>query len=134
MYRRTLYSSIKRYQSVGDVKVDSGVKDSLNIINYLCKYGVDKLQTEYPIYVCPHSKFPHLLHFSFKVNEMSTFLIQEFHTDVQMNEILDESTGGLVVDTKNNFQIISYAFPKIYNHFEKRAPSIDWLSGLNEEI
>lgn len=128
MYRRTLHKCLKRYQALGELQIKEGCKGSVKLTDYIYTHSVDKLQSEYPIYVCPHSKFPHLLHFSFKVSKIPRFSLKEFHTEVEMNEILDESTGSLILDTKDS-RIISYAFPKIYNYFDKRAPVIDWNSG-----
>lgn len=117
---------------VKELKVQGECKTTSKLFEYFCKHGLDKLRDEFPIYICPHSKYPHLVHFSFKVSSLVLYFeVKEFHTEVKMNEILEESSGSLVVDTKETPTVISFAFPRIYDYFHEKAPQIDWNSGFH---
>lgn len=103
MYWRTLQKSMKRYRKTLEIFPKIEIESKMKIVEFVRMEGVEKLCRIHPVYVCPHSKYPNLLHFSFKASKriLKSSKNQEFHNQIELNELQEESHGSLILDTKN---------------------------------
>ena len=86
----------------------------IKTVEFLKKYGVNKLKETYFLNVFRHETYSNLVQLSYN-QTMSDF----------SNEIVQECRG-IVLDEKNNFKIISYPFNKFFNFGEKQNKKIDF--------
>jgi hypothetical protein len=86
----------------------------MKTVEFLQKFGVDKLKEKYFINIYRHENYSNLIQLSYN-QTLSNF----------SDEIVQECRG-IVVDENNNFNLISYPFDKFFNFGEKEAKLLDW--------
>jgi T4 RnlA family RNA ligase len=91
--------------------------------DWLCKFGNTpaKLTEDYAIAVKPHPLFPNLLFF--KYNQI----------DSPMGEELVCESRGVILDSANDWAVVSRPFDKFFNYSEGHAKPIDWDSARVQE-
>jgi RNA ligase len=77
---------------------------------------ISALEEKYAIKATPHPKYPHLI--LFKYNQI----------DSPFGEQIVRECRGLILDSNDNWSIVSRPFDKFFNHGEGHAAEIDWKS------
>ena len=93
----------------------------LNLVKYLSSFpsvaeAVESVKSKFFIKVNSHSEYPQLL--MFKYDQLES----------PMNEPLVRESRGIILDSQDNWKIVSYGFNKFFSHGEFYADKIDWHS------
>jgi hypothetical protein len=86
----------------------------MELLNFLRNGGKpEELTAKYAIKVTSHKKFPNLL--LFKYNQI----------DSPMGERIVQECRGIILDSTDNWKVVSFAYEKFFNHGEGHAAPID---------
>ena len=93
----------------------------MELINYLKEHGLEKLQQEFKIKATFSEKYPQLV--CLKYNQI----------DSPMKEKVVQQCRGIILDTADDWKIITYAYDKFFNYGEGNGVNfyhekIDWDS------
>jgi hypothetical protein len=88
----------------------------LKIQNYLQSNSLESLKEKYFIDFKRHSKYPNLI--LFKYNQIES----------DFNEEIVRESRGIILDEKDNWNIVSISYFKFFNYGEQLAANIDWES------
>lgn len=93
----------------------------MELINYLKEHGLEKLQQEFKIKATFSQKYPQLV--CLKYNQI----------DSPMKEKVVQQCRGIILDTADNWKIVSYPYDKFFNYGEGDGVNfyhekIDWDS------
>ena len=86
----------------------------MNLQNYLRTEGLEKLVRAYSIKVNRHSDFDNLI------------CLKYSQVESPMGEKIVQQCRGIILDEKNNYEVVSYPFDKFFNYGEINAPTLDW--------
>jgi hypothetical protein len=81
----------------------------------------ENLENDFAIHFRQHGRYPHL--FGFKYDQL----------DSPMGERIVQECRGLILDSKNDWDVVAYSFDKFYNYGEGHAAEIDWDSAVVQE-
>ncbi len=90
----------------------------MELQKYLRENGLEKLEEEYKIKVNRHQKYPHLV------------CLKYSQIESPMSEIVAQQCRGIILNEKENWQVVSYAYDKFFNYGEINASTIDWESAI----
>lgn len=86
------------------------------VVKYLREKGLDSLIKEHTITAKSHKKYPQLVSLSY----------DQLKSDFK--QVIVQQCRGIIVDTSNNFHVISLPYTKFFNYCESNAAKIDWKS------
>eukprot|EP01080_Neovahlkampfia_damariscottae_P010963 gene10963-3671_t len=89
-------------------------KEELDVVTYLKKNGEESLQKEYCITIKQHEKYPELISLSY----------DQLKSDFKSTIV--QACRGLILNKKNNYEIVSFPYWKFFNYCEGNASKIDW--------
>jgi hypothetical protein len=102
-------------------KEEFSSEKEINVTKYIQKKGLDSLIKRYSLKVQKHHKYPNLIQLTYdQIN--SSF----------KSKIVQECRG-IILDTDNNFKLISFPYIKFFNYGEGNAAKIDWKSSIITE-
>ena len=88
----------------------------MELQNYLRQYGLDSLCSSYHIKSTRHQKYPHLI------------CLKYSQIESPMGEKIVQQCRGIILDSAQDWQIVSYPYNKFFNYGEHHASTIDWSS------
>jgi len=88
----------------------------MELQNYLRQYGLDSLCSSYHIKLTRHQKYPHLI------------CLKYSQIESPMGEKIVQQCRGIILDSAQDWQIVSYPYNKFFNYGEHHASTIDWSS------
>lgn len=86
----------------------------MKVKEFLLKSSLNDLNEKYSININRHKDYPNLVQLKYS------------QIDSPMKEALVRECRGIILDEKNNWEIISYPFDKFFNFGEYYAPEIKW--------
>ena len=86
----------------------------LKVIDYLRTNGLQSLIDTYHINVKKHSIYPNLI------------VLKYDQVESPKNVTVVDDCRGLILDTDNDFQVVSMAFRRFFNSNESHAANLDW--------
>ena len=86
----------------------------IELQKYIKKYGLDKLKTNFGIKTIFSQKYPELV------------LLKYDQIESPMGETEVQQSRGIILNTLDNFKIISRPFDKFFNYKEGHAADINW--------
>lgn len=86
----------------------------LHTVAFLKEKSLKELQKTFKLRVNKHPRYPNLLqfHYSQYGSPMKSPIVQECR--------------GLILDEKNNWNIVAFPYSKFFNYLEPEAVSLDW--------
>ena len=88
----------------------------IELQNYLRYYGLETLQSRFRIKASQDKQYPEL------------YCLKYSQIESPMSEIVVQQCRGIIVDSSKDWEIVSYAYNKFFNHGEALAAEIDWSS------
>lgn len=88
----------------------------MELQDYLRQHGLESLCNTYHIKVTPHRKYPHII------------CLKYSQIESPMGEKIVQQCRGIILDSSQNWQIISYPYDKFFNYGEIHATPINWNS------
>lgn len=86
----------------------------MELQDYLRQYGLEKLCNTYQIKSTPHRQYPHLI------------CLKYSQIESPMGEKIVQQCRGIILDSSQDWQIVSYPYDKFFNYGEIHATPIDW--------
>ena len=83
--------------------------------------NIEDIKTKLAVAVKYHKDYPNLV--MFKYNQIFS----------PMGNPVVQNCRGIILDTANNFEVVSYPFDKFFNHGEGFAKEIDWSTARVQE-
>jgi tRNA splicing ligase len=90
------------------------MQPTLELVEYLRENGTKKLEEQHRITIRAHKTYENLI--SLTYNQLKSDL---------KNPIVRQCRG-IILDTSDNFQVISFPYEKFFNYCEGGAAKIDW--------
>ncbi|CBN54848.1 MULTISPECIES: T4 RnlA family RNA ligase [Kamptonema] len=88
----------------------------MELQDYLRQHGLDSLCSTYHIKLSRHQKYPHLV------------CLKYSQIESPLGEKIVQQCRGIILDSSQDWQIISYPYNKFFNYGEIHATPIDWSS------
>ncbi|HLO48593.1 MAG TPA: T4 RnlA family RNA ligase [Kamptonema sp.] len=88
----------------------------MELQDYLRQHGLDSLCSTYHIKSSRHQKYPHLV------------CLKYSQIESPLGEKIVQQCRGIILDSSQNWQIVSYPYDKFFNYGEIHAALIDWSS------
>jgi hypothetical protein len=86
----------------------------INVINYLKNNSIDSLETKYGIKNSRHNKYNNLV------------LLKYGKVDSDFSVPLVKECRGIILDEKNNYNVVAFPFVKFMNYGEGNADKVDF--------
>ena len=86
----------------------------LAVVTYLKQYGEESLQNEHSIAIKQHEKYPELISLSY----------DQLKSDFKQKCV--QECRGLILNSKKDFEVVSFPYVKFFNYCEGNAAKIDW--------
>ncbi len=83
--------------------------------------SLEDLTSKYSIIIKQDVEYPNL--YLFKYNQIES----------PMGEVIVQESRGIILDSSNNWRIVSRPFDKFFNTGEGHAPKIDWAKAIVQE-
>jgi hypothetical protein len=88
----------------------------MELQNYLRQHGLDSLCSTYYIKSTRHRQYPHLV------------CLKYSQIESPMGEKIVQQCRGIILDSSQDWRIVSYPYNKFFNYGEHHADPIDWSS------
>ncbi|BAQ64276.1 phage protein [Geminocystis sp. NIES-3709] len=86
----------------------------MELQEYLRQEGLENLANNYHIKINRHQKYSHLI------------CLKYSQIESPMSEKIVQQSRGIILDSANNWEIVSYAYDKFFNYGEPLAAEINW--------
>lgn len=88
----------------------------LKVVEYIKKYGLDKLAEEFSISVKRHQDYNNLV------------LLKYSQLNTPRNHPITNDCRGLILDEDDDWRVVCYPYTRFFNYGEGHAAEIDWPS------
>lgn len=86
----------------------------MELQEYLRQHGLEKLSETYQIKVTSHRQYPHLV------------CLKYSQIESPLGEKIVQQCRGIILDSSQDWQIVSYPYDKFFNYGEIHAATINW--------